>query len=159
MAMSQRLQNYLDQYGIRYDLVEHDHTMSSMEAARKAHIPGDRLAKAVVLEDHRGYLMAVVPATRKVSLVSLRAQCGERLSLATEPELRNLFDDCEYGAIPAVGGAYGMEMVWDDSLAACDDIYFEAGDHTDLVHVSGADFRRLMGNAEHGEFSHKSASH
>lgn len=154
MAMSQRLQQYLDQRGIRYDLIEHDRALTSMESARKAHVPEDQLAKAVVLEDHRGYLLAVVPASHKLSMDSVRARCGEALALADEPSFTQLFDDCERGAIPAVGEAYGVDVVWDDCLSECEDVFFEAGDHTDLVHVSGSDFRRLMGDAEHGRFSH-----
>ncbi|MCK4834799.1 MAG: hypothetical protein KAT12_08470 [Gammaproteobacteria bacterium] len=53
-----------------------------------------------------------------------------------------------------IGDAYGIEVIFDDRLNECGDVYFEAGDHTDLVHVSVIDFRGLMGNACHGEISH-----
>jgi Ala-tRNA(Pro) deacylase len=45
-------------------------------------------------------------------------------------------------------------MVVDESLTHCTDVYFEAGDHTDLVHVSGPDFLRLIETAPRGQFSH-----
>ena len=35
-----------------------------------------------------------------------------------------------------------------------DDVYFEAGTHADLIHMTGEMFRDLMSTADHGEFSH-----
>lgn len=153
MTMATRLQRYLDDTGIHYDLLPHAPSHDSAGSARNALIPESQLAKAVVLEDDEGYLIAVVPASRKVELDRVRENCGRPMTLATEPELRELFRDCEFGAIPALGQAYGLNVLWDDSLASCDDVYFEAGDHADLVHVTGSDFQRLMGNAEHAAIS------
>jgi Ala-tRNA(Pro) deacylase len=41
----------------------------------------------------------------------------------------------------------------DETLLDQDEIYFEAGDHTELVHMSGQDFEALMTHAGHGYFS------
>jgi len=55
--------------------------------------------------------------------------------------------------VPALGAAYGLNVVVDDSLAQQPDIYFESGDHTNLVHISGTSFRKLMTDALHGRFT------
>lgn len=153
MTMASKLQTYLEEMGIQYDLLPHAPSHNSADSARNALIPESQLAKAVVLEDDDGYLMAVVPASRKVELERVRESCGRPLALATEPELRELFRDCEFGAIPPLGQAYGIGVLWDDSLASCDEVYFEAGDHADLVHVSGSDFQRLMSDSQHAAIS------
>lgn len=153
MTMAKKLQAYLDQSEIQYDVLAHAPSHNSEESARNAHIPESQLAKAVVLEDDDGYLMAVLPASRRVALEQVRASCGRPLGLASEAELRTLFSDCEFGAIPALGQAYGISVLWDNSLASCDDVYFEAGDHADLIHVSGSDFQRLMDDTEHADIS------
>lgn len=153
MAIAITLKDYLETEGVSYDLIEHPYTVSSMRAAKEAHVPGDELAKAVVLFDGEVYIMAVVPATHHIQLGKLRQKYQRHLSLAEEKELTGLFADCSVGAIPPVGKAYDMDVIFDDTLNDCQDVYFEAGDHTDLVHVTGQDFRVLMGNASHGEFS------
>ena len=80
---------------------------------------------------------------------------NRNLGLATESELAKLFSDCEIGALPALGPAYGIETVVDDAIAEQPDIYFEAGDHEQLVHVSAESFNALLGDtARHGHFSH-----
>ena len=153
MAISITLQEYLDEKGVDYEILKHPYTYSSMDTAASAHVPGSKLAKSVVLEDSKGFLMAIVPTTHHVEIAQLSHQLNRPLELATESELSELFTDCDVGAIPPIGEAYGMEMLVDESLTRGSDVYFEAGDHTCLVHVTGEDFKQLMCNAEIGAIS------
>ena len=155
MSMSARLRWFLDSRGIRYEVLPHLHTSTSLETARVADVPGERLAKSVILEDERGYVMAILPASCRVSLDALEAELNRRLELASEEELGELFRDCEVGAIPAVADPYGLPAVIDDSLRDLSDVYFEAGDHEDLVHVTGAEFQRLQERALTGRFGQR----
>lgn len=155
MAIATTVSNYLAEHDVAYDVLTHPHTATSGESAEAAHVPGTRLAKSVVLEDDHGYLMVVLPSTRQVNLGELHRQLNRSLGLATEGELGSLFSDCEIGALPAVGPAYGMETLVDDALAEQSDIYFEAGDHEQLIHVTAETFQSLLGEeARHGRFSH-----
>ena len=155
MAIASTVSNYLAEHDVAYDVLAHPHTATSGESAQAAHVPGTRLAKSVVLEDEQGYLMVVLPSNRQIDLGELHRQLNRNLGLATEGELGSLFIDCEIGALPAMGPAYGMETVVDDALAEQSDIYFEAGDHEQLIHVSGETFQALLGeSARHGHFSH-----
>lgn len=154
MAIANKVRNYLTEKGVKFDVVIHSYTPSSMQTAEAAHVPGDQLAKAVVVKDKEGYIMVVTSATRKVDLEELRSRTHRKLELAEEDEIMKLFTDCEIGAIPAVGPAYGMEVMVDDSIGGQQDIYFEAGDHVELVHVSGDQFKGLMPGAGHGRFSY-----
>ena len=116
-------------------------------------VAGDRLAKAVVIEDQSRFLVAVIPSTHRLELGALHERLGDQVGLATEAEVRLLFDDCDDGAVPGLAQAYGLDVLVDDALLAQDDVYFEAGTHADLIHMTGAMFRDLMSTAEHGEFS------
>ena len=153
MAIANTLKDHLDNEGIQYDLVGHPFSVTSMKTAFEAHVSGENIAKAVVLHDGHGYILVVVTATQQVQLGKLRKKFNRYLSLAEEKDLHEIFSDCSLGAIPPVGRAYGVNVLFDDHLTECEDIYFEAGDHTDLIHVSGKDFLALMGNVSHGEFS------
>lgn len=51
--------------------------------------------------------------------------------------------------------AYGTQTWLDDSLLAHPDVYFEAGDHQELVHMSLAQFVDLMADARRGHFAHR----
>lgn len=153
MAIATTLKSFLDEHGAQYEVVKHPTTPSANRSAEAAHVPGDRFAKAVVLENHGRPMLAALPATRRLQLGRLHHELGEHVGLATEDEMRDLFPDCERGAVPALGTAYGIEMLLDDSLADQDDIFIEGGDHHSLVHLSGEAFRSLLGEVRHGDFS------
>ena len=157
MGISNRLKWFLESRGIRYEVVPHAHTSTSRETARVAHVPAEHLAKSVILEDERGYVMAIVPASCRVSLDALEAEIDRRLELASEDELRELFRDCEVGAVPAIADPYGMPAVVDHRLWDLSDVYFEAGDHEDLVHLSGAEFQRLQQHALTASFGRRTS--
>jgi Ala-tRNA(Pro) deacylase len=154
MTLARTVVNYLQAHRIPYHIVPHRRTASTRESAEAAHVPPERVAKAVVLWDHQGYLMAVVPGDRHVGIEQLSARLGRRLALAEEERLAPVFRDCDRGAIPPVGPAYGMETIVDDSLVGQPEIYFEAGDHEDLIRVDGEQFLQLLKQARHAQFSH-----
>ncbi len=154
MAIANTVKTYLDKSGIQYSVVAHPHTWSSKETADLAHIPAEQLAKAVVLIDDVGYVMAVVPSNRHVSVHSLSQKLKRELTLAPEHRIAPVFKDCDLGAVPPLGAAYGMETVLDDSLVGLPEVYFEAGDHEELIRVDGEAFVRLLKEARHGQFSH-----
>lgn len=155
MAMANRVANYLVEQDVDFDLLDHPHSATSMESAQLAHVPGSRIAKSVVLGDEHGYLLAVLPASCRVDLGELHRQTQRNLGLATEYELAALFEDCEPGAVPPLGPVYDIETIIDDTLAEQPDIYFEAGDHEQLVHVSGETFESLLGEVQHTDFSRR----
>ena len=154
MAISHCLKDYLDAHKVNYEILTHRHTNSSSETAQAAHIPGDQLAKSILLEDENGYFLAVLPASRRVDLGSLHRKLHRQVGLATEDELHDLFADCDIGAIPPIGEAFGIPSYVDVSLDDSVDVYFEAGDHEALIHISGRQFRQLMNRVQHGRISH-----
>ncbi len=156
MSIANQLQSYLKQNQVKFRVLEHPHSGSSMESAEKAHVPGDALAKGILVKDDDGYLMVVLPSDYHVDLASLEKLLQQRVTLASERELSKLFPDCEPGAVPPLGQVYGIKTIWDprSSLGSQDSVFFEAGDHRHLLKVSGEQFHELMAAAERGVFSH-----
>ena len=154
MGMAMKLSDYLRSHAVQYELVKHPHSASSLQSASATQVPPGCVVKAVVLEDEdERLLIAVLPASHKIDLHALRSDTGRMLRLASESEVGERFADCELGAVPPIGPAYGIETVWDDSLANEPEVYFEAGDHETLVHVKTSDFVRLLEDARHLSFS------
>jgi Ala-tRNA(Pro) deacylase len=154
MTIARRLRQYLESEGIDYDTREHVRTATSSRSAEAAHVSGEQLVKSVIVHHEQGYVVAVAPSTHRVELATLQGILNMRLGLATESEIAKLFDDCELGAIPPVGAAYGLAVIIDESATHLPDVYFEGGDHATLVHVRGDAFDRLMKDAPRHRFSH-----
>jgi Ala-tRNA(Pro) deacylase len=154
MTIAPKLQDFLASRQVAYDVVSHPRTGCSSAAAQAAHVPGRQLAKAVVVEDDRGYVLAVLPSTHHVALSDLgKALHRSGMHLATEEELARLFPDCDLGALPLTGQAYGMPVIVDEALDAQPEIWFEAGDHLHMVPMTGDEFYRLTADAPRAHFS------
>ncbi len=154
MAVASTLKEYLDSRDIVYEIIGHDRTESTQRSARSAHVPGDCMAKPILLGDEHSYLLAVIPATHRLALVRLMQMTARSLDFVPEEEMRIAFTDCECGAIPPIGEPYGIDTVVDLHLTRTEDVYFESGDHEHLIHMRGDDFVALLGQVPHMQFSH-----
>ncbi len=154
MAISITIENYLKDLGVNYSPLTHDHTVTSSTTAEASHVPGSRLVKAVIIKDEDCYMMALLPASHHLRLNELQHLLGREVELANEDEFSPLFEDCETGAIPALGMAYGLEVIVDDDVARNGDLFFEGGDHETLVHLQAEAFEGMVADSSHGHFSH-----
>jgi Ala-tRNA(Pro) deacylase len=143
MTMSARLKSFLDENRVPYTLMSHSPAYTAQAAAATLHCPGRELAKSVVLRAGEKMLLAVLPASYHVNLKKLGAIVGATLRLASEQEFAGLFPDCEPGAMPPFGNLYNLPTYVDESLAADEEIVFNAGTHRDAIRMPYADLARL----------------
>lgn len=157
MSLSPAVQTYLSNSHIGYQVLEHPHSRNSMQTARISHITPAHLAKAVVVKAGDTYLMCVVPASHVLVLNWIdrdySADHHGHHQLVPEDELQGLFPDCELGAVPAIGQAYDMKVVWDSSLRHADEVYLEAGDHRHIFQLGGQEFMEVMEKSDHATIS------
>ena len=153
MGIAITLAQYLLDRDVAYDLVPHPHTETALASASASGLPADSVVKAVVLKGANGFMLALVPASRHIQFDKLRLLLGDDVDIAGEEQVETLFVDCEPSSVPAIGAAYGLDVVVDDSLTQQPDLYVEGGDHANLVHIGGASFQNLMRNARHGQFT------
>ncbi len=140
-----KLKEFLKREGIRYTSIYHSLAYTSQEVAALVHIPGKDLAKTVMVKLDEKMAMAVLPASHQIELELLRVAAGAReVHLATEEEFRDLFPECEIGAMPPFGNLYGMEVYVAPALAEDQAIAFNAGSHHELLKLAYEDFVRLV---------------
>lgn len=156
MAIAERVRSYLDARRVPFEILAHPCSYSARDTSAAAHVAPDHIAKAVVLADGQGPVMVVVPGSQWVRLGAVCQELGRELELASEAEVGRWLPDCEPGAVPPLGEAYGIECLLDEALASLATIYFELGDHELLARASGEDFLRLMQGSRRGNFSHPS---
>ena len=152
MTISAKLKKILSEHDIDYELLTHPHSGSTHETAVAAHVMEDHMAKAVVVRDSEAFFSVVIPGDNWLKTQAVNKELNRELHLATEDEIAEIFNDCEPGAVPPTGEAYGVETLLDKSLTSLANVYFEAGDHEHLVHVGGDDFLTLMSGARRGYF-------
>jgi Ala-tRNA(Pro) deacylase len=139
------LTDLLDREGIRYITIQHSRAYTAQEIAAAAHVSGKEMAKTVVTKFDGKPALVVLPAREKVDLEQLRESTGARdVELATEQEFASLFPGCELGAMPPFGNLYGLDTYVTKSLAADEEIAFNAGNHTEVIRMPYRDFERVV---------------
>ena len=152
MGIALTLQQYLDDHHVDYDVMMHKRTHCAFDTARASHVPGERLAKAVVLTREGGFVVAVVPARRRAPRYDRAPPalpCRDRdrgRDRGAVPRLRA-------GAVPPIPEAYAVDAFIDVSFDEQPDVYLEGGDHRSLVHISGEQFRALMQDVRHARIA------
>lgn len=142
---TQKLKQYLDENNVKYVRIIHSPAYTSQEIAASAHVPGRELAKTVMVKVDGQMGMAVVPATRQVDPGQLADVAGaEKVDVATEEEFKDMFPQCEVGAMPPFGNLYNMPVCVDEALEEDEEIVFNAGTHAELVRMDYRDFKRLV---------------
>jgi Ala-tRNA(Pro) deacylase len=139
------LKDFLDQEGVKYVAITHSPAFTAQEVAASAHIPGKELAKTVMVKLDGEMAMAVLSASQSVDFDRLADLAGaDTAELAGEDEFRDLFGECEVGAMPPFGNLYDMEVYVEEGLTEDEEIAFNAGTHKELVRLAYADFARLV---------------
>jgi Ala-tRNA(Pro) deacylase len=128
MGIAITLAQYLLDRDVTYELVPHPHTETALASAAASGLPADSIVKAVVLKGGDGFMLALLPASCHIQFDELRRLLGNNVDIASEEQVETLFLDCEPGSVPALGAAYGLDVVVDDSLAQQSDLYLEGGD-------------------------------
>ena len=140
-----KLKKYLDNNNVPYVTITHSQAFTAQQVAASAHIKGREMAKTVIIKINDKLAMAVLPATYHVDFQLLKEITGnENVVLAHESEFKELFEDCELGAMPPFGNLYNMEVFVAQSLTKEVEIAFNAGTHSELIRMGYSDFEKLV---------------
>ena len=145
MAKITELLNYLHDNKNHHQLIEHETAFTAHEVARSTHVPESDLAKTIIVRADGGFWMVVLRADQAIDMNLLRkALEAKELHFAHEEDLDFLFPDCQTGAMPPFGNLYGIPVIVDASLAADEDIVFNACSHTKAIRMKFSDYGRLV---------------
>ena len=140
-----KLKKFLDDNKVQYVTITHSQAFTAQQVAASAHIKGKEMAKTVIIKINDKLAMAVLPATYHVDFHLLKEVTGnENVVLAHESEFKEIFDDCELGAMPPFGNLYNMDVYVAQSLTEDEEIAFNAGTHSELIRMKYSDFNGLV---------------
>ena len=141
----QKLKKFLDDNGVKFVSIQHSAAYTAQEVAALAHIPGEEMAKTVMVKIDGNLAMAVVPASHQVDFDRLREVAGaKQAELASEGEFKDHFPACDVGAMPPFGNLYDMPVYCSDALSEDLEVAFSAGSHSELIRLAYADYEQLV---------------
>ena len=95
-----RVKSFLDGHRVSYQTIPHILTCTAPGTAAARHIPGQELAKTVILKCDGMLVRVVFPAPFRVGLRRMRQALGVRQAeVMPEYQIRDLFPDGDLGAM------------------------------------------------------------
>src|SRR5688572_5857491 len=104
MSGKERLEAYLQENNVSYQVQEHAVAYTAQEIAESEHIPGKILAKVVMAIAGGELIMLVLPAPNRIDLAKAGLALGTaEVRLAEEEEFATVFHDSDIGAMHPFG--------------------------------------------------------
>lgn len=142
-SVFERLQERLQAAGVAFTVLRHEPVYTSEQAAAVRGVPLSSGSKALVLKAGEAFVMAVVPADRKLDSKKARAALGSKsIRFASREEVEQL-TGLQPGSIPPFGSLFGLPTHCDPALGQNATINFNAGDHAISVQMTYADYVAL----------------
>lgn len=139
------LKSFLDKNRVKYRTIVHSRAYTAQEIAAVAHVPGNELAKVVMVKLDDRMAMAVLPSSHRLDRAFLARMVGvDRVELASESEFADLFPGCEVGAMPPFGNLWDIPVYVSNALARQQTIAFNAGSHVEVMRLAFSDFNALV---------------
>lgn len=153
MAVTNPILSYLRRNDVEFKAIEHDPADSLQLAVMQAGIPPEMVARAVLLGDEEGVLLAVLPLANAINFTQLFELVKRELEPVERAAAHHIFKDCELGTVPPLAIPFGIQAVIDDALLEQEIVYLEPGSKELLLRLSGEHFRHLHRYSKHGRFS------
>ncbi len=143
-SVFERIQELLDENHVSYQIKEHPPTRTSEESALHRGEPLKIGAKAMILKTDQEFVMAVLPADRKIDSSAVKGLfTTKNLRFASKEELVEL-TGLVPGAIPPLGMLFNIPMIVDKVLLKEENMAFNAGSLEKSIKMKTKDYVNIV---------------
>jgi Ala-tRNA(Pro) deacylase len=142
-----RIANYLDSNGVKYEIIRHLPAASADEYHQVLGTRYEQQAKSVFLRVKRAgekdFAILAIQSQKRVNLQRAAALLSAReVKMATREQLEQ-HTGCTFGELAPFGRVYGVPVLIDADLLTQDEIYFNAGDLSISLRIDSSTLRDL----------------
>jgi Ala-tRNA(Pro) deacylase len=144
MKCRERMEQYLRENGVGFEVDVHSQAFTMQEVAAALHVPGKQVAKVVMVRADSRLVMLVLAAPDRLDFRQVQEMLQvKEANLAKEEDFAGIFPDCDTGAMPPFGNLYDVATYVDQRLAEESDIVFRIGSHREAMKIAFANYARL----------------
>ena len=141
-----KLIDFLRENHVKFVVISHSPAYTALEIAESAHVPGQVLAKTVMVDIDGQLAMAVLPASRMINLELLKESVGAKnVILSCEQEFARRFPGCELGAMPPFGHHQALVTLIDRRVLEVSKAYAGGGAENALVRLDPQELLKVTG--------------
>ncbi len=153
MPIASKLSHFIDSKGITFQPLHHPRSEHFGHAIELANAVPELCAKTIPLIDKAGPAIAVIPYLADLDLEVINTTLSRQFQPLSEENTSKLFRDCDSGAVPAFGMAYGLPVIIDLDMLENDYVFSASGCACTLLKMPGIVFRTAMMGAIKGRIS------
>lgn len=138
-----RIYQFLQNKGISYQWIQHAPAFSAQKLAKTLRIPGRFIAKSVLLKKNGFHFIAVLAADSRLDKLAIENQLEGKVQFANSIDISDVFFDCEWGVVPAIGSAYNIPAVFDSTLLDSPYLILQGHSHMESLKLTLRDYLGL----------------
>ena len=140
MPIPKKVESYLKKTNKKFEEISHKTVYTAYDLAQTLKKELKSIAKTLVIQADKAYILAIVPASARLDLKKLKKALGvKKISIPDEKIMIKVFR-VKPGAISAFGKLHKVKTVIDKSLTKVKDIILQTGSFTDSVRMKVKDF-------------------
>ncbi|MGD8176329.1 HDOD domain-containing protein [Marinimicrobium sp. ARAG 43.8] len=147
MPLPSSVESLLNSQNIHYDLARTPVDANNQPLWHDRHLREVGAAKAVLLEDDKGRILALVSADTLLDLAAVQRQLGRELRATTQDAVRQFCDTYSLQSVPALPKLAGLPTLVDKQLLRRDSLLLDSGDDSQLLHINRDDFQTVLEDA------------
>ncbi|HFB64344.1 MAG TPA: HDOD domain-containing protein [Aeromonadales bacterium] len=153
MSLNADLQKFLSRKNIIPELLTHAYNSSLTVSADLLSLEHHKIARAAIIACGDEHMMVIVPLNAVIDFSAIEALTHKKFKPVSSASFQHLFSATEAGCLMPFPEAYSLKGVVDQSLSGFDEIYLEAGNHTDFLKIKNVQFQQLMQECTAAEIS------
>lgn len=152
MSIPTRVTTYLKKAKVPFETVAHRTVFTAYDLAATLREKLENIGKTLLIKADGRYLLAMMPASRRLDLVKLKKLLGAKaVRIAKESDMERELK-VKPGAITPFGSLHKLEVFADRSLMKARSVILGAGSFTESLRLKVKDFLKLE-NATLGAFT------
>ncbi len=137
----EKIKKLLDEHHVNYQVLEHEHVVTSADAAKIRGTKLEEAAKALVLQSKEGaFVQFVIPAARRLHLKKVKKLLEVKNIALASPDDVLKKTDCTVGSVPPFGILFNIPVYLDRSILELDMLVFSAGTHNHSIKIKPKDY-------------------
>ena len=138
--MDKKLEKFLTENKIKYELHEHKKVFTAHDEAQTQHIKTKEIANVVLVRSDKSFALVIVPAQKYVEFKKVKkALKAKKVSMAKESDITKILKT-KVGLIHPFGNLYELPVLLDNSLAKQKKLHASAGSYTESIELKVSDF-------------------
>lgn len=144
MRLNADLQKFLSRKNITPVLLSHEYSTSLTLSADLLQLEHHTIARAAILACGDEHIMAIVPLNAVINFSAIEALTKKKFKPVSSSSFQHLFSATQSGCLMPFPEAYSLQGIVDQSLLSVEQVYLEAGNHTDFLQMEAEQFKHLL---------------